>query len=411
MVKITSPLLASVLPVLLSAVLLPGQDFKNPGNGFGDKWGLAPRLISNPAFDTSEPIAPRYFGAHPLLFRRLPSPAPSVGALPGAGLLDPSPGLHPLSLFAGSLYEGSLSAEARSPIPISLGSTEGADEKTDSDPRSGQLEDFLLARPGWDSVSNLPISIGTLWISDAQDGLTRQDVQVKFPILFLFRSPPPIVKIGFAFTELHAGPANGLPRQLFEYTAGMSHVYRISERWTVRSLLGVAWATDHRNHSSDAWQFRGGVFGMYRATESWQWTVGAIALGRDDLPVVPALGAVWQPRPSLRMDLIPPRPRINFLISEGTNRQNWFYLGSSFEGSTWGYRTRGQQDDRLTYGDWRVTAGWRVTPRGEPGVPFVRGRKLNLELGYVFSRDLEFNQEQTTVPLADAWMIRLDTRY
>lgn len=264
---------------------------------------------------------------------------------------------------------------------------------------------------GWSRLSDLPISFGSEWLTDAQTGLTTYDASFKFPILKLFGSPPPIVKSGWAFTDFSAGPRFELPRELYEYSVSVSQVYRLNDRWTVRSMLGVAMATDHFNRSSDAWQFRGGVFGIYQASEQWQWTVGAIALGRDDLPAVPALGAIWTPSPAIRWDLIPPDPKFNWMFSETASRQNWLYLGGGFDGTTWGYRTLGGENDRLTYGDLRLVAGWQSTPRGEPGVPYVRGRKYNVEIGYVFSRDLEFNQEQTEISLDDAWLIRLETRY
>ena len=279
------------------------------------------------------------------------------------------------------------------------------------------LNDFATALPSseqmtlWKRLENAPVSLGALWLSDSESGLTRYDSSVKFPILRLFGSPPPIVKTGFSFTELYAAPSSGLPRELFEYTMGVSKVYRVNDRWTIRSMLGIGLATDNKNRSSDAWQFRGGVFGIYQWNEQWQWSIGAIALGRNDLPAVPALGAVWQPNESIRWDLIPPNPKVNFLLNEFNSRQNWLYLGGGFNGTTWGYRTALQQNDRLTYRDLRLVAGWQSQPTGQPGIPYVRGRKYNLELGYVFSRELEFNQDQTQRALDDAWMIRLESRY
>ena len=176
-------------------------------------------------------------------------------------------------------------------------------------------------------------------------------------------------------------------------------------------MLGVALATDNENKSSDAWQFRGGVFGIRQVSEQWQWSFGAIALGRDDIPVVPAIGAVWTPNDWTRWDLILPNPTINFLVNDDGSRQNWLYLGGGFNGTTWGYESPTLGDDRLTYGDLRLVAGWKSTPWAPPGQPFVRGRKFNVEVGYSFNRDLEFDSEQVVVPLDDAFLFRVETRY
>lgn len=260
-------------------------------------------------------------------------------------------------------------------------------------------------------LEKIPISFGNTWLTDSTSGLINYDVNFKFPLLRFFGSPPPIVNTGFSFTDLRAGPNFGLPRELYEYSVGVTKVFPLNERWTIRSTLGVTMATDNRNRSSDAWQFRGSVFGVYKANEKWQWSVGAIALGRDDLPVVPGVGAIWTPNDRTRWDLIPPNPKVNFLIHQTDARQHWAYLGFGFRGTTWGYRTKLDLNDRLTYGDLRVITGWQIRPQAAPDAPFVRGRKYDLQLGYVFSRDLEWNHETIKMSLDDAWMIRFQTRY
>ncbi|MEM7453488.1 MAG: DUF6268 family outer membrane beta-barrel protein [Planctomycetota bacterium] len=219
------------------------------------------------------------------------------------------------------------------------------------------------------------------------------------------------MKVGFDYTDLFAATQAGLPQDLYEYSIGVSTVRRLNDRWTIRSILGVGFATDNMNTSSDAWQFRGGVFGIRQLNPEWQISVGAIALGRDDLPVVPAIGAVWTPSPDCRWDLILPDPKVNFLVADDGIRQQWVYLGGGFDGTTWGYESPVTGDDRLTYSDLRLVAGWKSTPWAAPGTPYVRGRKYNVEIGYSFSRDLEFNQEQTKIGLGNAFLFRAETTY
>ena len=63
-------------------------------------------------------------------------------------------------------------------------------------------------------------------------------------------------------------------------------------------------------------------------------------------------------------------------------------------------------DDQLTYGDFRAVIGWESTPTPEPGMPFTRGRKFGIEIGYVFSRDFEWEQDGAKLPLDDTVMLR-----
>ncbi len=55
--------------------------------------------------------------------------------------------------------------------------------------------------------------------------------------------------------------------------------------------------------------------------------------------------------------------------------------------------------------------GLKSSPKAAPGVPYAKGRKYNIEVGYAFSRDLEFDDERVNVPLDDALLLRVGTDY
>lgn len=75
-------------------------------------------------------------------------------------------------------------------------------------------------------------------------------------------------------------------------------------------------------------------------------------------------------------------------------------------GTTWGVQRNDGSDDQLTYGDVRFVMGWESTPKKKPGVPFTRGRKLGVEAGYVFSRDFEWESDESKTSLDDTFMLR-----
>jgi len=255
-----------------------------------------------------------------------------------------------------------------------------------------------------------PIGLKAEWIADSQTGIASTDFNISLPLLFI-RTPPPIVKVGINYTSLQTPESFGIPEDLFEYSVGIASVRKLSERWNVRSILGVELATDNENRSSDAWRFRGGVFATYSRNENVNWTVGAIAMGRQDLPVIPVVGAVWLPSPSVRVDLVYPQPRINGLLFDDGDRQQWVYFGGGTSGSTWGYQRFDAIDDQLTYSDLRVVLGLESRPAGSSGMPFVRGKTMQLELGYVFSRELEFEQTTRRESLGDALMLSFSTKF
>jgi hypothetical protein len=237
-------------------------------------------------------------------------------------------------------------------------------------------------------------------------GLEFYEAGVNFPIYPVFGPPPPLVNLGVAYTNLDAPLTAGLPSDLYQTDMGLAWMRRLNDRWMMRLMAGTSFNTDGNNDSSDAWRFRGGVFAIYQRDTRWTWTFGAIALGRNDLPVVPAVGVIHQPNSAVRLDLVMPRPRLAFLLVDQGPRQQWGYVGAGLNGTTWGVERADGMDDQLTYGDFRAMIGWESTPTPEPGIPFTRGRKLGAEIGYVFSRDFEWEHQGSKIRLDDTWMLR-----
>jgi hypothetical protein len=276
---------------------------------------------------------------------------------------------------------------------------------------SQTITDSVVSQAAFRSLIRPKISFSSEWLTSSDLNLSNHDIRVTVPTYPFFGPPPPMISAGFSFTDLIDADALGLPGDLFEYSTGLSWVRPVKDRWMVRSMLGVALATDNKNTTSDAWQFRGGIFAVYEPNEKWQWVFGAIAIGRNDLPVVPAVGVIWQPQPDLKMDLTFPKPRVSRVFAETESRQQWGYIGMAIGGGTWAFERNDQTDDQITYGDWRVVAGWESLPTPVAGAKFTTGRKLGLEVGYVFSRDIEFRNGSPEISLSDAVMLGLTTRF
>jgi hypothetical protein len=250
-------------------------------------------------------------------------------------------------------------------------------------------------------------NLGIQWQAET-DGveISSYDARVTLPLFPIWGPPPPMVSVGFEYTDWRAPSHFDLPGELYESSIGLSWLRKRNDRWMFRWMLGVANATDGKNHSSDSWQFRGGGFALYRPNERWTWTFGAIALGRNDIPVVPAIGLIYQPNPEVRFDLAFPRPRASVLLVDDGCRQQWAYVGAGLDGGTWGYERANGTDDQVTYRDWRLVLGWESSPRPEPGMPFAIGRKFGAEIGYAFGRQFEFESELPDISIGDTVMFR-----
>ncbi len=290
------------------------------------------------------------------------------------------------------------------------------DQEAGNDAAIGRLQQTAVSEnefstPDLRSLMRPSFTFSSEWITDSDFDLSNYDLRVTVPTYPFFGPPPPMVSFGISYTNLAGAEAIGLPADLFAYSVGLSWMRTLNDRWKLRSMLGVALATDNQNTSSNAWQFRGGLFAIYEPNERWQWVFGAIALGRSDLPVVPAIGALWQPSAAMKYDLTFPKPKISRLISDNDLRQRWGYLGLELSGATWGYRGNNQTNEQLTYGDWRAVVGWESVPTPIPGAPFTPGRKLGLEIGYVFARELTQSQNSPEIGLSNAIVFEIDTRF
>ena len=78
-----------------------------------------------------------------------------------------------------------------------------------SDPSASESNDFLLQDISSPTASSgrprgIPIGLQAEWISDSDVRLSTYGTSIKIPLLFISKSPPPIAKIGFAYTDFSA---------------------------------------------------------------------------------------------------------------------------------------------------------------------------------------------------------------
>ena len=92
--------------------------------------------------------------------------------------------------------------------------------------------------------------------------LTSYDARIQLPTFPFFGPPPPFINGGFSYTHINAPAAFDLPTNVYDCSLGSSWMRPINDRWMLRFMFSVALATDGENTSSDAWQFRGGVFAI-----------------------------------------------------------------------------------------------------------------------------------------------------
>jgi hypothetical protein len=122
--------------------------------------------------------------------------------------------------------------------------------------------------------------------------------------------------------------------------------------------------------------------------------------------VLPIVGVIYDPDPSVSYELIFPRPRVSWQLpwSDPANGdERWVFVGGEFGGGVWSieHPSDGAQD-LLTYSDVRVLAGYERK--------IIGGLTRRFEFGYVFARQLEFNATPE-IDLDDSLFARVSLTY
>lgn len=256
------------------------------------------------------------------------------------------------------------------------------------------------------------VSLSADWEGAASDvAIGSTDVSIRVPTYPFFGPPPPFLTAAYSLTVIDAPDTLDLPETLHEFSLGASWMRPINERWMARLMVSTALATDLHNAGGDAWQIRGGGFALFRPNERWSFALGALATGRRDLPVIPAIGAVWQPQRRVRVNLMLPNPQLAFLWTEDQLREHWVYLGAAISGGAWAYRRQSGLDERLNYRGFRFLVGWECRSPTPPGSFISLGPQLNVEAGYVLGRKFEFDEQGPDLSLDGTWVVRAAFRF
>lgn len=190
------------------------------------------------------------------------------------------------------------------------------------------------------------------------------------------------------------------------YDTGVKMLWRrpISERLGSMLLFTPSVRSDFQTSEN---AFR--LFGLGLLT--WQWVPktlsvsgGAVYTGREDYPVLPAMGLLWTPSPRWKYDIQFPSPRISCrLAKSGCDYETWGYVSGVFGGNTWAVKRTGGVSDELTLSDLRLVMGLEhLQPLN---------RSVFVEAGYVFSRSIEYTNIAFQQDLDAALLLRLGVSF
>jgi hypothetical protein len=256
--------------------------------------------------------------------------------------------------------------------------------------------------------------------NDLNVGVNELDTTATFALPFFHNSPaninhaPLLITPGFGL-QLWDGPETtstqlaDLPPNTYDVFIDTAWNPKFSPLWGAELGIRVGIYTNWDVLVWQSWRIMGRAIGTLQMTPTWQAKAGIIYLDRNQVKLLPAIGATWTPNERSRYDIFFPAPRASWKFA-GTQRHAWWlYLAGEYGGGAWTFRRSTSNYNMITpfdYNDIRITLGTEFLPLTQTGI------SGNFEVGYVFYRQLFYvDGPPQIVDLPQTIMFRLGLAY
>lgn len=218
-------------------------------------------------------------------------------------------------------------------------------------------------------------------------------------IPFLILSP------SFGVRFLDAPASVGLPNELYSASLTASWMHDWSDR--TKLAIGVTGGVYSDFEATDgAFRITGHAFSTTQLNDKWEMMLGVVALNQNYIPVLPMAGFVYKPDADTRIELAAPRPRFAKRVTwfdDSDDANDWAYVSGEFGGGTYAVERPGGAEDEVNFRDFRLLVGFESKP--------ATGLKTQFEIGYVFGRNVEFENDPTEFEPSDTVMLRAGLTY
>lgn len=204
-------------------------------------------------------------------------------------------------------------------------------------------------------------------------------------------------------TSLHllSGPNSvALPPRLWDFVLGYQNRATIGDRFSYDLASSIGVYSDFEDSARQGVRPLGHAVGSFHRSDLWDWIWGVDYVNRDDFKILPVMGFSWhnQTASPWRLDMVFPRPRVQYSLSNSTR----LYVAGLLGGGTWDIEMPQDINDVMTYRDYRLLFGHeQVTPGGNIAAT---------EVGLVIGRQVEMRHSLQQVPFDDAFIIRFVAR-
>jgi len=251
------------------------------------------------------------------------------------------------------------------------------------------------------------IDVENTWLaggnSDDDLGIDRLelDATLGFPI---FNNPntPLLVTPGFAFNWL-SGPGGtkaDLPPVLYDAYLDFAWFPELSDWFSVDLGFRTGVWSDFHEVNSHSVRFLGRAVGVMKFNPKFDFRLGVWYLDRNDVRLLPVVGALWRPSPDWDIYAVFPNPKIRRRFYNLGSSQWWWYVAGEYGGGRWTIRRKNGAGDNIDINDLRLNLGFEWETQSQ-----LRG---HAEVGYVWDRKILYTKNPpASFGLTDTVMVRV----
>jgi hypothetical protein len=189
---------------------------------------------------------------------------------------------------------------------------------------------------------------------------------------------------GFAMRWLTGPDSTDLPPYLFSITLDIGFGGKLSENWSYDVVITPSWNTDFANKSFPLFRLPWQAVNTFTVTNELKLVLGVTDLDREDIQFLPVAGLIYKPLDgSQQYDLIFPRPKAAWRLTESGEDSTWAYVSGELGGNSFTIQRPNAVQDVVTLRDYRLMFGW------ESRSP--KRHASRIEAGWVFGRAVEYN--------------------
>jgi hypothetical protein len=206
------------------------------------------------------------------------------------------------------------------------------------------------------------------------------------------------IGVGMGFHFLDGPVQTDMPSRVFDF----SIAYQIRQQFGPLKFdlsAAVMASSDFEGSAREGIRFPSHAVGFLNVAPATDLVFGIDYVDRGDIRLLPVVGLIWTPNPRMRYELVFPRPRAVFPL---TDHQR-LYVSGELGGGSWAVERMGVGNDLATYRDLRACIGVESVQD--------EGSRWAFEIGYLFDRRLEFSSGIGDMHLDDAVMLRLVTAF